>query len=122
MKEVNQFKISEASSNDYAEIVDLFNKNQVYQFPDGISLNRKRNKYCSHASSVIKDGNIGGQLKRRQKLEQPVMRTLKKYFKLILFINVKKVLFGKLHIKKPYSLNKGIRFLAKELFSLWLLG
>lgn len=60
MKEVNQFKISEASSNDYAEIVDLFNKNQVYQFPNGIPLNRKRNKYCSHTSSVIKDGNIGG--------------------------------------------------------------
>ena len=38
MKEVNKLKISEASSDDYAEVVDLFNKNQVYQFPDGIPL------------------------------------------------------------------------------------
>ena len=38
MKEVNQFKISETSFNDYAKVVDLFNKNQVYQFPDGIPL------------------------------------------------------------------------------------
>lgn len=38
MKEVNKLKISEASPNDYASVVDLFNKNQVYQFSNGIPL------------------------------------------------------------------------------------
>lgn len=38
MKEVNKLKISEASARDYTDVVQLFNKNQVYQFSNGIPL------------------------------------------------------------------------------------
>ena len=35
MKDDNRLKISEASLEDYSEVVHLFNRNHVYQFPDG---------------------------------------------------------------------------------------
>lgn len=35
MKDDNKLKISEASLEDYSEVVHLFNRNHVYQFPDG---------------------------------------------------------------------------------------
>lgn len=38
MKEDSKLKISEATSKDYEEIVGLYNKNQVYQFSNGIPL------------------------------------------------------------------------------------
>ena len=38
MKEVNKLKISEALAQDYTEVVQLFNKNQVYQFPNCVPL------------------------------------------------------------------------------------
>lgn len=41
MKEVNKLKIFEASSNDYTEVVCLFNKNQAYQFSNGVPLTER---------------------------------------------------------------------------------
>lgn len=38
MMEENQLEVSKAHFDDYPEIVNLFNKNKVYQFPDGKSL------------------------------------------------------------------------------------
>ena len=41
MKEVNKLKISEALAQDYTEVVQLFNKNQVYQFPNCVPLTER---------------------------------------------------------------------------------
>lgn len=38
MKDNNKLMISEATPKDYGEVVSLFNKNQVYQFSDGLPL------------------------------------------------------------------------------------
>lgn len=38
MKDDNKLKFSEASLEDYSEVVHLFNRNHVYQFPDGSPL------------------------------------------------------------------------------------
>lgn len=39
MMEENQLEVSKAHFDEYLEIVNLFNKNKVYQFPDGRPLN-----------------------------------------------------------------------------------
>ena len=38
MNKDSKLKISEATLKDYEEIVELYNKNQVYQFSNGVPL------------------------------------------------------------------------------------